>query len=386
MASLLFPVHLIAFSVIRSVRRNGGILSIMSFVLVFAAIAFTLTPPETYDLFRHYERIDSLKGLRFGEVIEVSEPGYILFHMYAWTINILGLPKQFFTASIVFVSYFLVFLVYLDFKKRLLIQESFQLRLTFFLILWLSIGFIMVAGGIRNGFANSIVLYVGYHLIYHNKTLTFLLGSVLATFMHPFAAAPLILIGVSRVLSTWSHYGRFCVLAAIVFIMIPSFSFTMTSLVGGLLEDFSFYKETYFREDSKWGGGFYETRPFLGLLVSFGIKRLPFYVALLYMLVKRPSRNDALYLFVCSLVLVAGFTFHLYAISGRVISILILFFCVYLVRQYLIRRSQVDVVFIYIYLFAVTLHSLFHVYEFAGFIFGSLEWLYKPLPIMLLGY
>jgi len=383
--SLILPVHAIGLSILGGIRRNGGLLSVLSFALAFAVISYTLVPPESYDLYRHYARIDSLKGLPFSEVFASAESGYVVFHIYAWLISLVGLPKEFFTASIVFISSLLFFLVYLDLKNKHLAGMSGQFRLMAFTVFWLSVGFIMIASGIRNGFANSVVFYIGYQFIFYNRNILFLVGSLFSFFIHPFAALPVFLLVLSKLFKRFSRHAKFLVLAGTVLMLSPTFSSYVISGVSDFFEFLPFYKPHYFRADSEWGGGFHATRSTAGLIVSYGIKRLSFYVALIYLLFHSPKSRDGLYFLLCLMVFIIGITFHLYAFSGRVISIFVHFFGVYLIITYLNRHGKYARVYIIGFISALAFHSLFHIYEYSEFLFGSIDWIYKPLPFILIG-
>ena len=384
--SLILPVHAVGLAMLESMKKKTGILPVLSIALAFATISLTLIPPETYDLYRHYERIDSLSRLSFIQAISIAEPGYILFHAYAWLINSLGLPKQFFTASIVFTSYFLVLSVFLDLKVRFLNKEKKQTRLIVFCIFWLSIGFVGIASGIRNGFANIIILYVGYQFIYHNKLGLFLIGSISAFFIHPFAALPALLVFLSKKQSRFSKYGKILVFVAIIFLFLSKYTAYIINLFTPLVEGFSFYKGSYLEVDSKWGGGFAETRSINGLIASFVIERLSFYIAMIYLLINKPKNNNPLYLLLCCFALCLGLLFTFYSFFGRMNLIFIYFFSIYISAEYIINKNKINKVFICLFLGALVLHSTFNLYEYRNFLFSSYELLYKPLPLLLFGF
>ena len=384
--TLLMPLYTLALVFFEFIKKNSSRFNIISASFVFAYFAFFIEPPMEYDLFRHYEKINSLRGLSFISAVNISDPGYILFNAYAWLINVLGLPKQFFTASVVFTSYFLVFSVFFDFKLRCLNKERKQTLLIVFCVVWLSIGFVGIASGIRNGLANIIIFYVGYHFIYYNKLSLFICGSIFAFFIHPFAALPALLIVFSKKLSGLAQYGKMLVLIAAVFIFLPKLTTYIVGYLYEILESISFVKMEYFQGDSEWGGGFYQIRSIYGLIANLGIQYLSFYIAMIYLLISKPEKNDPIYFLVCCLACVAGVFFFFYNFSVRVIAIFIYFFSFYISYKYVVRKNNTNKIFICLILGSLVFNSIFSFYTFRDFLFSSYDFLYKPPPLVLLGF
>jgi hypothetical protein len=370
-------------AIIESARKRKSLSALFCVALAFTTITLTFVPPEAYDLYRHYLLIDSLKGVTFSYAFNNADIGYRLFNSYAWLINAVGFPKQIFPASVVFFSYLLFFLVFRDLKLSYAAHVGSKALLLIFCIFWLSLSFVAIAGGIRNGFANVVVFYVSYHLFFYNKVGLFFVGGVFSLLVHPFAALPLILAVFSKCAAIFSKYSKALVFVGVFFILIPDLSYYVVGSLTSFIESYTTYKLNYFRADSKWGGGYSEMRSLKGLFVSYGIKRLTFYFGVIYLLIVTPKKNDCLYLMLCGLAFFIGTFFYFYMLSGRAILIFTYFFCVYLSIRYLSFRDNVSRLFAWLFFSALVLHSILHLYEYEELIFSSYDWMYKPFLFIL---
>src|SRR5690625_2631684 len=98
---------------------NKKTVFIVSFALIFSTLGYFLNPGyEEYDLARHYAHIATLQGLSFKDVFSNAGLGYLFFDIYAWLITTAGFSKHFFTASIVFLSYYLVLSVWKNLDRK----------------------------------------------------------------------------------------------------------------------------------------------------------------------------------------------------------------------------------------------------------------------------
>lgn len=360
--SLIQPVIALPFSIIEAVGRHKSFLPLISVALAFSIIAFSIDPPFEYDLYRHYLRIEGLKGLGFKEVLDLSRNGYYLFDSYAWLINKTGLPKQFFTASIVLASYMLVFLVFNDIKIKHFQEVSQQSLFLVFIAFWLSINFVGLSSGIRNGFANIIVFYISYSLIYRNSWLLFLSGSFFAFYIHPFSALVSTSVIISFLLFKYSRLGKFFLLLGLVFLIVPALSKNLIGLIDSVLYVLSFDFGTYLKSDSDFGAGYIDTVNTYGFIASFIIARLPVYIGIGYLLVIKARSNSALYLLLCGMVLYMLFFYNYHTMYFRMSSAFLLFNTVFLLNDYFNTRSFIRRVFVVLYICSLILYSVLNLY------------------------
>lgn len=383
--AFLFPIHSAGLMMAKIIKGSNSLIPLILLSLAFFTVTFTIIPTESYDLYRHHDRIELFIDLPLFLSLALAEPGYELFHAFAWAINYLGMPIQYFSAIIVFISYFLLFEIYLDFKKNWLVRERNIVVTGVLLVFLFSIGYISIASGIRNGFANVIVFYVGYWFIYHKKILLFFIGCILAFLIHPFSIVPLILIVFAKLISGYEINFKLFFYIGIIFVFIPQLAFEIVDFINSFVEKIYFYRGSYLDPDGEWGGGFIETRSIYGIVVAYGIKRLPFYVAVLYLLIDNHKRNNPIYIILCMLYLVICIYFYFYVFSDRTILIFIYFFSAYISISFIKNKTLFNLYFFIGYFFALSIQSIFFIYEHSNFIFSSSDWLYKPLPLILLG-
>lgn len=381
--SLILPVLALPFSILESIKKNKSFLSLVSVALAFATLAFSIDPPFEYDLYRHYERIDSLQGLSFSQVIEFTKSGFLLFDSYAWLINTIGLPKQFFTASIVFVSYLLVFLVFKDIKIKYIKELNEKNILLIFIAFWLSIGFIGLSSGLRNGFSNIIIFYIGYNFIFYNKYILFLIGSIFAFFIHPFAAATALLIFLAKVFNKFSILGKWLILIGLFFSLSQGMIFLIINFFDGYLSGFSFYKANYLQVDSEWGAGYIDTRNTNGIIGAFLITRLPIYIALIYLLVVKKEKDSVVYLLLCGMILYLLVFFQYHTIHSRMASLFVYFFTVYIVYKNIYIENRLNKFFFLSYSFSLCIYSIYSIYllkNHGGYIASISKGFYTIMP------
>src|SRR5690554_4725794 len=330
MFSLVMPVYTFALAFCESVKRRASILPISSLALAFSVLAFSLVPAEEYDLFRHYERIAAYRGLALGDIIESADPGYLLFGIFSWVLNGLGLPAQVLAASYVFVSYFLIFSVFNDVKLRFLGSCSTRLVSFFLVLVCLSVGFIGLASGLRNPLANIVVFYAGYNLIIHYRLRLFFFSSCLAFLIHPFSLAPATLVLIAHSFSRFSDSGRALIFISILLIVISSQLSWILHQINSLLSNFSFYREVYLDPQALAGGKFSERLNFSGLVGEYLVYRLGLYIAIVYLLLVKPKNNDVFYLLLSVLVLYLSFFYSFHTLFARMYIFFIYLFAVYI--------------------------------------------------------
>lgn len=384
-ASLISPIYTFGLTVLELLKKHTNILPVISFCLAFAMLAGSINPPFGWDLDTHYKQIDALRGLSLSYIIHNSYSGYLGFNVYAWLIIKLGLPKEFFTASIVFFAYLIVVSIFNNLKKSHLMDEKTNYIAIYFLCLWLSIDFIFLTSGIRNSFANILVFLATYLLITYKKHLLFCIFSLLAFAMHPAAIIPILCTLVSVNFSSISRYSRAIAIISVGFIIISNPVNLILGYAEGILSNLSFYKPIYF-EDGKWGSGFTQDRSLIGLIGIYLIARLPTYIALCYVLLKKPvSKNSPLLSLICVLLLYLSLFFSYYTLFDRINAFFLLIFSVYLIKENAILHNQLNRFTIQTYFLALIIYSIYHIYIYKPFIISAIPTIFKPLLFVAFG-
>jgi len=351
---------------------NKKTVFIVSFALIFSTLGYFLNPGyEEYDLARHYAHIATLQGLSFKDVFSNAELGYLFFDSYAWLITTAGFSKHFFTASIVFLSYYLVLSVWKNFLQRVGDKYTRKTAVLVFTMFWLSIGFISIASGVRNGFGNSIVFYISYFLLFDNKRVLFLVGAFFAFLVHPFTLAPSFLVGMVYLFEskTTLKSSKLVIFLGFVFLFSGPLLHWVINYLQEILSTLPFVKTSYLEFSSQWGAGHKETRNFNGLLEVYLFSKLPVYVAACY-LILIPSRKvifHKLYFLLSILFLYFCIFYDFYTLVRRMVYVFIYFFTLFIVCQYMLSKSKINEIFFILYLSSLVIYSVFNVYAYRAF-------------------
>lgn len=383
--SLIQPVVALPLAMYLSIKKNSSTISVFCISLAFATLALTAIPPDTYDLARHYKRIASLSYLSYDQIIENSNTGYYLFDTYAWLINKLNLPKEFFPASIVFMSYYLVFSIYNDIKVKFLQNSKPLYRILIFLGFWLSIGYAGLLSGIRNPFANILVFFLTYRLFFYKQTVPFILGSIFAFFIHPFAVAPAILAFLAYIISPWFRGAKWLIVIGLILSLSTKLISVGIEYIANFLMGFSFYSAAYFDENSEVGGGAIESRTLNGLIINVILPRLTILVAQLYLLSLKPRNNDPLYVLLGMISLYLGFFASYGTLYGRMSAFFLFISTAFISLNYTASKNSRIVLITYVGL--LTFISLIAVLiQYPAFIRSSFpEAIYKPVLFIVFG-
>lgn len=382
--SLLNPVYALIFSITGSIKRSSNYLVLSSFALAFALISFSIKPLVELDLYRHYIRIENLLGLSFNKVLDTTDTGYLLFDIYAWLIINLGFPKQIFTASIIFISYMLVLSVYKDIKSNYLQHVRLSTIAVSFLIFWLSIDFVLLSSGIRSIFANIIVFYVSYYLIFNSRFLLFIFGVILAFFIHPGSLVPSLLISVAILSHRIIKKPKMFVIIGLVLIVGSSIVYNIIEFISSYLVGFSFYSPAYLSQDNtSSGAGSLQARNLNGIFGDFIIARLPGYIAFFYLLLLKNRSKDPLYLTLCLGVLYLGLFFQYFTIYERFNSFFVLLFSLFIIIEYSREPNNFNKLFIIFFSSSLVIYSIFNLFRYYSYLSSAVEVLYKPLFLIV---
>lgn len=383
--SLIAPIYASGFALFENTKKNTGLLPIFSFALVFASIGFCVEPSPDYDLYRHYERIDSIQGMSYSDVLSNSLDGYILFNSYAWLLNTLSIPKQFFTATVVFVSYVLVLSVYSDVKKNRLIHSTSTLRLFSFLIFWLSIDFVFISSGLRNLFANSIIFYVGYHLITYKKKHKFLIGAIIAFYIHPASMMPAVMVYFSSSLNIISRYSKSFGITGVLLLFGNKIVSIIIEYIDSFLSNIPGYSSIYLDSDSVWGAAYIQSSSQAEVILNYMIYRLPSYIGMAYIAFHKPKQKDSLYLLLSISVLLLGLFYNFYTFYQRLSAFFLYLFALFIVIEYTRDSSRNNLNFLLAYLISLIIYSIASIYVNRYYLSSAVEVFYKPLLFLIYG-
>lgn len=381
--ALFNPIYASILALIESTKKNTGLLPIISFSLVFATISFCIDPTESYDLYRHYQRIDGLVDVRFKDVFTLDNTNYLIFDTFGWLINEFGLPKQILTATSVFISYLCILLVFNDIKHNHLQDTNKIFRLISFVIMWLSIDFIFLSSGIRNLTANAIVFFYSYNLLLRKNLLRFIIGATIAFFIHPGSIAVTILTFISFKLSRYSVSGRYLSILGLVSIVLNNLVSIFISFIDSLLIKIPGYSSVYLDPEGIWGGGFIKSSSFNEFVANYLLYRLPSYVGMLYLIIIKPKKSSPLYFLTCLFVFALGLTFNFFTIYQRLSAFFLHLFALFIILEYIKKPSRFKFNYIIFYLVALILSSLAAIYANADYLITANEVLYKPLMFLL---
>lgn len=385
--SLIQPIYAFPFAIFESIKKKSRKISLFSIALAFAFLTFNVIPPEGFDLSRHYQRIISLRELPLEIILSNSTTGYYLFDIYAWIVNSLQLPKEFFPASIVFCSYFLIFSVFNDIKVNFLQHDNQIYILLAFIILWLSIGYIGLVSGLRNPFANIIMVYLSYHLIFYKKLTSFIIGSLFAFFVHPFSIALSIITLIAYFFVSWFKKPKILIIIGI-FLTIGNKIITFgIDYIVNILIKFNLYSSTYFDQEGEFGASYLSNRNLNGIIIAIIIPRIPIYLGMLYLLTLKPKSNDKMYLLLSLISVYLGFLFSYYTLTSRMMSFFLFALSIYLILiQSNNQRSRFDKIVLFSYVGSLVLSSVAALYTYQNFVLSSLpDVILKPLFFALFG-
>lgn len=187
-------------------------------VLALAGIGARIEPKLTYDLYRHYQIIDRVRGSSYS-LIDFLKEGYVITdinYKYTYIYNIFVFiiakffPNQalpFFTICITYGSFgYILFrefrnknvtnILFWEFRGKDLTNRNLVISISIFSVL---MPYLYVYSNVRNALAGAIVAFGIYRLYKDRKILLFIDCTVIAVLIHPIAAAIVPFILLSRI-------------------------------------------------------------------------------------------------------------------------------------------------------------------------------------------
>lgn len=343
------------------------------YALILGGFAYLLSPPENYDLFRHFERITSLKMLSFSTIMEQSKTGYYIFDAYAWVINEFGLSIHVLPALTVFLAYSFVFLVFYNIKKTNDRQISLISLSLIFLVFILSVDFVGLSSGIRSGLATCFLFYLAYKLYFQKKFLLFIVGSAFAFFIHPFSIAISIVVICPFFFPIIVKIAKPLIFCSIIFIIGTKLTSYLLSNLEELLRLLPFYKGHYLSLSGEWGASYINTRNINGIIGDYIISRLPIYVAITYLALSRNISNRYLYICLILIAIYLGLFYSYYTIFTRMASLFTLLFSLYISQQFLTYRNSFEKNYLVTYTSTLIINLTYIFYNANGYILSFFD-------------
>lgn len=377
--SLLQPIYALPLAIRQSVKKNTGNIATFCLALTLATITFTIDPTPSYDLYRHYERIINLREIPLAEVWNFSRPGYRLFDYYAWLINHFNLPKEIFSSSIVFLSYSLVLSVFNDAKAKYLQNTNSFYIFLILIILFCRQDLVGLSSGLRNPLANILVFYLSYNLITYRRVFPFIIGSIIAFFIHPFAIVLSTIVYISYKFSWWSFSSKFLIIIGAILTVSSKIVNSIVQYLLSILADINFFNTAYLSEEGKVDTEILEARGLAATFIVLVLPRLPIYLASIYLLKIKPRSNDALYLLLSLMTLYLGLFHSFSTIYSRMGTFYLFIFSLFLCTQISNFKSKFDKYFLAIYAGLLITYFLGMLYARRYYVFSDPVWLYKPL-------
>ena len=174
-------------------------------IIALAGIGACVEPKYIYDLFRHYEVLDSVRyssyslGSFLEEGYQITDFNYRYTYVYNIFVYIVAkfLPNQAFPFITIVVTYSLFsYIIFREFGDEALTNRNIILSFAIFSVL---MPYLFVYSNIRNALAGAVVAYGIYRLYKDRKVAIFVMCTVSAVLIHPVAAAIVPFIILSRI-------------------------------------------------------------------------------------------------------------------------------------------------------------------------------------------
>ena len=245
-------------------------------IIALAGIGACVEPKDTYDLFRHYEDIDSVRNSSYSlwsflaDGYRITDLNYKYTYAYDALIYIIArtLPNQALPFITILVTYgVFLYIILREFDEKHLTNRNIVISMAIFSVL---LPYLFVYSNIRNALAGAAVGY-GIYRLYKDKNFpVFVICAVLAVLIHPIAVAVIPFILLSRI--------KPGVKGIIVTLAVPSLIFPVMEYFRLQLgNDFLFriaakyYNYTIVREDNQGRVFLYSTIAILVVIVVLAL-------------------------------------------------------------------------------------------------------------------
>lgn len=291
-------------------------------------------------------------------------------HIYAWITQSLNFSIHFIPASIVFTGYFLYFLVF----QKLIANNTKKIQLStlffIFVTFLFSISFIGLTSGLRSELTSSLIVYITFELYTRRKITLFVIGSLFAFFIHPFAIAISFIVIIPFFIPVIKYFCKPIMIFSIIVLLGTNIITVVLSNLEGLLRNLPFYHGQYLSLTGEWGAAYIQKRNLNGIIGDFVLTRLPIYIAFIYLTLSRRISNCPIYITLVLISLYLGLFFSYYTFFNRMASFYILLFTVYISYQFLHFRNGFNKYFLITYSVSLIMYSVYNLYNYRRFLFS----------------
>ena len=304
LGTLLYPIYALPW-IFKSMAKNEY-LGYILFSLSMGYSAYLMIPYFDFDLTRHYQDFEVMSSVDFDQIFTVDpRVKHYFFNIYLWSVNQLGLSKQFVPFSMTFMKYLLLFMVLRKVIKAYATEDtsnalSHKWIMIIFLVLIIgTVQYVRDVSGLRNNFAFVIFIYaIVKYYIDRTYILTFIL-LFFAILIH-LSIIPLALI---FYISNIFKYKKIARLLFVISILLL-FSGTADNVFFGLIDLFKpflkangLYISYYMDPDGKWGAGYFADKSMTTLILEKYFRPLAFYFAALYLFIVKDLTFEKIKMF-----------------------------------------------------------------------------------------
>ncbi len=317
--------------------------------LMAAICAYNIVPYDTMDLATHYRKFEDLASQSYSEIFDVGEN--ILLYFYMKTLNVIGINKEWMPFTSTFIGYYLLLSAL---KYVLDAKISSSQKYSCYMLWFISISFLSLSNGIRSGLSVAFFIYSLVSL-YHFRTKTFILFSILSILMHSFIAPVIILL----IICNWFHklVSMRILKVIIVISILVSLIIDVTSVIEFFVQKLSFIPklENIYRiyvTGDRWGG---DAEFNLNAKIAMFLTQLPYYLSVFVILFSRTK--DTFY--ICA-VLSASISLvfsEFWVISERYQYVSVLCTVIYLLSsksEFYVSKKLIILMFYFMQLIAIT--------------------------------
>lgn len=317
--------------------------------LMAAICAYNMVPYDTMDLATHYRKFEALASQGYSEIYDAGEN--VLLYFYMKTLSVIGINKEWMPFTSAFLGYYLL----LSALKHVLDAKISDSQKYLCYMLWfISISFLSLSNGIRNGLSVAFFIYSLVSL-YHFRKKIFILFSILSILMHSFITPVVIL----SIICSWFHklVSMRILKLIIVTSILASLIIDVTSVIEFFVQKLSFIPklENIYRiyvTGDRWGG---DAEFNLNTKIAMFLSQLPYYFSVFVILLSRTK--DTFY--ICA-VLSASISLvfsEFWVISERYQYVSVLCTVIYLLNsksEFYISKKLIILMFYFMQLIAIT--------------------------------
>ncbi len=223
-----------------NLNRREWLFFILIFIGGLVLIAFSIEPPLSWDLYRHYELINAMREGGMDYVLTESIYKHLpITNMLYALIALIGIPNLL-PCFVVIVCYSTFAYMLWDFSK---IKGTGSQFVLYAIIANLALcPFLHMVSGIRNILAYALCAFAFYNELYKKRKITAWIIYISCVFIHP---ASLIIIGIRLVFTLYKIWKFLGVIAAVWSLLAGVIAEILTRLPFGFFESIGWKLKDY---------------------------------------------------------------------------------------------------------------------------------------------